>query len=222
MKHQRVTLVLYGIETYLGREVARFGRAMGHRMVAVVDAVPEFDAPWMHGIHWAPPQSQTIDDRLQGPPKAILYCDTTLWDGGRGRFRQVLFERPRELIKAAASLQPPPRFVYRSTTTQSLLPAPFTAYCRRTEQEITRCDLPSVILRLPLLYGPDRPDSVAAMMLASALAGIPLSALSRHAPKTLRVETAALATLRAALEPDIAGILEPDDVSSIGDVMIPQ
>ena len=222
MKHQRVTIVVFGLRTYVGREIARFGRAMGHRIVAVVDEIPPFDAPWMHGIHWTRTEAADIDSPFEGPPTAIVYCDTALWDGGRGRFRQVLFERPRYLLRAVSSWDHPPRFVYRSTPPQSLLPSGFTAYARRMENEMARSALSSVILRLPLLYGPDRPDSVAAMMMAESLRRLPLASITSYRPATMRVETAALAALRGCLEPDIQGILDPEDVARIGDVMIPQ
>ena len=222
MKHQRVTIVVFGLRTYLGREIARFGRAMGHRIVAVVDAIPEFDAPWMHGIHWTRAEAADFDSPFSIPPKAVVYCDTALWDGGRGRFREVLFERPRHLLRDISSWDHPPRFVYRSTPPQSLLPSGFTAYARRMEAEIARCSLSSLILRLPLLYGPDRPDSVAAMMIAESLHRLPLDSIASYTPATMRVETAALAALRGCLEPNMEGILEPEDVARIGDVMIPQ
>ncbi len=222
MRHQRVTLLVYGMRTYFGREVARFGRAMGHRIVGVVDTEPPpLDEPWMHGIHWAFETDPLTEQWPDGPPRAIIYCDTTL-HGHRGRFEEILVERPRRLIARARQLEPTPRFVLRSTVDQPLLPSGYTAHSRRAESIVAGADIPAVILRLPLVYGPDRPDSIAAMAVLEALGRLPLASIADRTPPTMRVETAALAALRAALEPDVSGILEPDEIARFGDVMIPQ
>ena len=219
MNRQRRTVLIYGARSYLGGEVARFGRAMGHRMVAVVNgSIPERDQPWMHGVHWTTDFDALIADWPQGPPAAIVYCDTALWDGGRGRFDRLLVQRPKRLFEAAQTLRPPPRFVLRSTVDQPFLSSKYTAACRRAEQLLADSSLDSVILRLPLLYGPDRPDSVAAMMVSEAVR----RAARRPDLAPMRVERAALAALRAALEPDLSGILEPAQIARVGDVMIPQ
>ena len=226
MRHRRVTLVVVGLRTYLGREVCRFGRALGHRMVAVVDGQPpELTEPWMHGIHWMTDTDPLTASWPDDPLAAILYCDTTLWEGdlwegGRRSFEEVLLKRPQQLMEAAAEHTPPLRFVLRSTVRQPFLPSRFTAFCREAERRLVDTDLPSSIFRLPLLYGPDRPDSVAAMAISRILSRLPL--LGGRAPRTMRVETAALAMLRAALEPDICGVFKPDDIARLGDVMIAQ
>lgn len=223
MRHQRVTLLIYGLRTYLGREIARFGRAMGHRIVGVVaDSIPQRDEPWMHGIHWVRGDESVIEAWSDNPPAAIVYCDTTLWGGDRGRYEEILVRRPRQLLEAAREHLPSPRFVLRSTVAQPLLSSEYTTYHRRAEQLVARSELPHCILRLPLLYGPDRPDSVAAMMVLRALARLPIRPADPGALQKMRVERAALAGLRAALEPDMEGIYYPDDIARIGDVMIPQ
>ena len=222
MRHQRVTLVVYGMHTYLGREVARFGRAMGHRVVGVVDGpIPEFDQPWMHGIEWNDTSDPLTPPWPDGPPAAVLYCDTTLY-GQRRRFERILVDRPTQLIETVQQLTPTPCFVLRSTIDQPLLPSGYTAGCRRAEQRLANADIDSAVLRLPLIYGPDRPDSVAAMMIAESLSRLPVISDGLHNPVSLRVETAALAALRAGLEPDVSGLLSPDDIAQLGDVMIPQ
>lgn len=220
MPQHRVTIVVYGLRTYLGREVARFGRAMGHRMVAVVDGQPPVrDEPWMHGIHWMTGRDPLVDEWPDGPPAAIVYCDTAL-HGPNQRFRRVLADRPIRLAEDAARLTPRPRLVLRSTIDQPLLPTAFTRQSRRAETAIAEADLEAAILRCPVLYGPDRPDSVAAMMIAEALARMPTA--GTDGPPAIRVETAALAALRGALEPDMVGTYGPAEIARIGDVMIPQ
>lgn len=229
--HRRVTLFVFGAPTYLGREVARFGRAMGHRIIAVADgSIPERDEPWMHGVHWVTgpePNWKEWQDWPEGPPLAFIYCDTALWNGGPlssagGRFEEVLLRRPCRLMEVAQSMEHSPRFLLRSTLDQPLLPRAFTTFSRRAEDRLKNSALDSVIFRMPILYGPDRPDSVAAMMIASGLARLPFASPQTQVLSSLRVETAALAMLRAALEPEIEGILLPPDIARIGDVMIAQ
>lgn len=221
MPPNRVTIVVYGMRTYLGREVARFGRAMGHRIVAVADGeIPPKNEPWMHGVHWMTDTDPLIADWPDGPPTAVVYCDTAL-HGPRRRFEQVLAVRPAQLAERASRLRPRPRFVLRSTVDQPLLPSEFTRQSRRAENAIADTDLEAAILRCPILYGPDRPDSVAAMMVAETLERLPLIPDGAD-PRAMRVETAALAALRGALEPDIVGTFGPTEIARIGDVMIPQ
>lgn len=223
MEHRRVTLIIYGMGTYLGREVARFGRAMGHRIVGVVrDSIPPFEHPWMHGIHWVRDGEVITESWSDGPPAAIIYADTALWDGDRHRFQRILVQRPQELAEEARHLEPAPRFVLRSTIDQPFLSSRFTAHNRRAEQVIAESNLPYAILRFPLLYGEERPDSVAAMMMLRALRRMPLGPYADTSLPTMPVETAALACLRAALEPDISGIFGPQEIARIGDVMIAQ
>lgn len=211
------TLLVFGAQTYLGQEVARFGRALGHKIFALVEGttIPEPVHPWMHGVQWVGESFSSIQVFEAQEPLAIIYCDTTLHRGSRDRsFRRVLSERPAELIVAASQTRREalPRFVLRSTIDQPLLPSAFTIQSRQAEEILLNSPLPSAIFRLPLLYGPDRPDSVFAMALTRLFP--PLAAL--------RVETAALAMLRAALDPHISGILHPDEIARIGDVMIAQ
>lgn len=222
MKHRRATLVIYGMHTYLGAEIARFGRAMGHRMIGVVDGPPPpKTAPWMHGIHWVSDTDPLEAQWPQTPPEAICYCDTAL-SGSHRRFREVMVERPRRILQRLADAPDSPRFAYRSTVPQPLLPGRHTETARRGEEMIAGFDLPAAIFRMPILYGPDRPDSVAAMLIAEFLERTPFDPFDSAARRCLRVETAALAMLRAALEPEIAGIIEPDEIARLGDVMIPQ
>ena len=222
--HRRLTLMVFGAHTYLGQEVARFGRAMGHRMIACTDkeSLPKPEHPWMHGVHWVTNPEPDLHIWPDGPPAALLYCDTTLFDGQHRSFQEILVQRPGRLVNKALPLRPPPRFIFRSTIPQPFLPSSFTTSSRRIEDRIADSTLPFAVLRFPLLYGPDRPDSVAARVVMSAVSRLPFISSIQAFPISMRVETAALAMLRAALEPSISGFLEPEEIARIGDVMIAQ
>ena len=213
-------LVLYGGQTYLGMEVARFARAMEHQVICVVDGpMPSMEHPWMHGVQWVGAAHLTESTTsLELSPNALIYCDTTLWDGGQGRFQEILYDRPLRLAAAAAAAPQVPRFVFRSSIPHPLLPASYSWWYARAEQALLALPLDPVILRMPVLYGPDRPDSALARVAQRLLRPFMGGASNR----SLRVDQAALATLRAALEPGPGGIVEPAEIAAAGDVMIPQ
>lgn len=222
MPPQRVTLIVYGSHSYLGQEVARLGRAMGHRIVVAVDGTPpSLDAPWMHGVHWTSDTDPLTQSWPEAPLVAAIYCQTALWDGATGRFNRLIVDALNDVLAAATGRKRPPRIVLRSTIAQPLLPAGYTAAHHRAETLVLRSPLPSAIFRLPLIYGPDRPDSVAAMAITNLLRRWPLGQSGADlAP--MRVELAALAMLRAALEPRFSGIFDPPAIATMGDVMIAQ
>ena len=220
MGRQQRVLLIFGGQTYLGLEVARFARAMEHRVISVVPgAPPPLEHPWMHGVQWID-QAHQEDSvaSLAVQPGAMIYCDTALWDGGQGRFQEILYRRPLGLAEEAAAFLRPPRFVFRSSIHHPLLPASFSWWYRRTEEALMALPLEPVILRMPLLYGPDRPDSTIARVAQRLLRPV----VGGPDAPALRVEQAALATLRAALEPGPGGIMEPPEIAVAGDVMIPQ
>lgn len=219
--HPIHTLVVVGGSTYVGQEVARFGRALGHRIILTfLESPPELTEPWMHGVRWEPLSTLVLADF---DPLAVIYCDTCLVEERRGQQEEILLHRPRALMQACQRLTRPPRFVLRSTVTQPFLPRRFTSLQRQSEENLKATELDQVVLQMPLLYGPLRPDSVAAMLITRLLLTLPsLPRGERAALRPLRVETAALALLRAALEPDLPGILTTEEIAHLGDVMIAQ
>lgn len=210
------TIIIYGAQTYLGREIACYGRALGHQILCVTKAPPTLTEPWMHGVRWATDSPGSPPQRIfsQTPPTAVIYCATSLYD----TFEEILLDRPLRLLNAAKELPRQPRFIYRSTAAQPLLPGAFTEYSRQFESHLASSGLSYAALRFPLLFGTERPDSVAAMLLLRALSWTNLT--SR--PPAIPVETTALATLRVTLEPEHSGIIAASKIASLGDIMIAQ
>lgn len=210
----RATLIVVGTKTYLGEEVARFGRALGHRVIAVVDEnIPDPIHPWMMGVHWIESSLPDLHAFYDGSSFLVFYCDQILAENGIRTFAAVQSDRPRALLNQCEELPEKShrRFIYRSFAPHPFLISGLKEETRRMEARLMKSPLRWSILRFPLLYGPDRPASALAMSMFR-IAGLP----------TLPVETGALAMLRAGLEPDLEGVFEPREIKKIGDVMIAQ
>ncbi len=223
MHRSRQTLVIDGIDHYAGAEIARFGRAMGHRIIGLVDGPlpdPEdFQHPWMHGVIWLSDPQALSDLDFADHPRALILFRHSLYNGARQRFQSTHVHRIRSLLALVDHWPRTAHVVFRSTVAQPLLPRAYTDTLHAAESLLQPFAPNLTIMRTPLLYGPDRPDSLLAFTLSQALNRLPFA--RSLIPSPLPVETAALAALRAALEPDPPTLLTPDDIASYGDVMIP-
>ncbi|WP_230467529.1 hypothetical protein [Lujinxingia vulgaris] len=213
-----LTLLIFGVQTYLGQEVARLGRAIGHHVIAVSDeVVPRPHAPWVAGVQWV--QASAFEPDRWGvtqTPQAVIYCATTFFDDARGRLERHNVEGVRGLIGAGSLAKS--RIVYRSAALTPLVPSFYVQSTRRAEALLAEHHPDHVSLRLPLIYGSDRPDSV----LGAAIVGLAASLRPKIYAPPMRVETAAIALLRAALEPEHQGVLLATEVATLGDAMYAQ
>ncbi len=223
MKYHRQTLIIDGIDHYAGAEIARFGRAMGHRIIGLVDGSPphpdEFEHPWMHGVIWLGNLEALADSSFVEAPRALILFRHSLYNGTAHRFQATHIERLQSLLQLSHTWPTDPHIVFRSTIAQPLLPRGYTESLHRAETLLAPYQNRLTILRTPLLYGPDRPDSVLAFSLARLINRLPFA--PPLIPSPLPVETTALAALRAALEPHPPSLLNPSEIASYGDVMIP-
>ncbi|RAL23082.1 hypothetical protein DL240_09355 [Lujinxingia litoralis] len=215
---QTQNLVIFGGETYVGQEVARLGRAIGHQiMVVCQDEPPAPVHPWMAGVHWlrddSGPKPAWQND---GPIDALIYCATTYFDDRSGRLQARNVAGVRRVLQMMESLQA--RLVYRSAAPTPLVPSSYLPSTRQAEALLAREAPDHVSLRLPVIYGPDRPDSV----MAAAIAGIAHRFNPGAFALPMRVETAAIALLRAALEPEHQGVLTAPECAQLGDALFAQ
>ncbi|RDV37942.1 hypothetical protein DV096_12610 [Bradymonadaceae bacterium TMQ3] len=215
---QPLRLLVFGAHTYLGMEVARLGRAIGHRIVALTPGgAPRLDAPWVAGIEWVQADAFGPDHPGATPaPHALIYCATTHFDDAEGRLERHNVKALQGLIEAPGLVHS--RVVYRSAAPTPLVPSAYIESTRRAEAMLNERFPDHVSLRLPLLYGSDRPDSV----VGAAIVGLFASLRPAHYPPPMRVETAAIALLRAALEPEHRGVLHAPEVASLGDALYAQ
>lgn len=214
---QPLTLLIIGAQTYAGMEVARLGRAIGHRIIAVREGgAPPVNAPWVAGVQWEDAAGFGPASEITHAPHALIYCATTYFDDAEGRLERQNVALLRGLLEAPGLA--PGRVVYRSAAPTPVVPSAYLESTRRAEALLMDRHPDHVSLRLPLLYGSDRPDSV----LGAAIVGLFASLRpTRYAPP-MRVETAAIALLRAALEPEHRGVLHATEVATLGDALYAQ
>ena len=202
----REKLLILGGSGFLGAEVARLAVALGHDVTSISPgAAPPTEDPWTHGVRWVRGRAQeprAWSEELDGAHALIVCTDLAclteeLWTlaENAGIRRGVLISPGRHA---------------------PLFDAQARATGRSVEQTLQRTSLATVVLRPDLVFGPERPVSA----LSAALAR--LGNEQPHEFRPLRREIVAMATLRAALEDERAGVLEVDDIAHLGDAMMIQ
>jgi nucleoside-diphosphate-sugar epimerase len=206
-------LFIAGATGQIGREVARLGRAAGHRIVGLSrGGRPAIDQPWVAGIEWHAGDAADPDgwgDELSGSDVVV---DALRPGGEADDVTERLFRCARRARVG--------RFVH--VTASAALPGAPADYLerrRRTEQWLLdqqEEDSPRlVIVRLPVVYGPDRPGTMAALPL------LRLAGRDRSCPP-IPVGQAGMAILRASVEPDHEGIIDCPEAVALGHAVMIQ
>ena len=210
-------IFLAGATGFIGREVARLGRAAGHRIVGLSPAGrPALEEPWVEGIEWLTGDAAEPGDWDDALAKSDVIIDVMSRRGSEAKGGAEptgrLFDNARRARVG--------RFVH--VTAAADFPGASDDYltsCRRREQELiesTDADAPRlVIVRLPPVYGAGRPGSLAALPLLR-LAG------RDHRCKPIPVGQAAMAILRASIEPDHEGIIDCPEAVDLGNAVMLQ
>ncbi|MFP4600143.1 MAG: SDR family oxidoreductase [Persicimonas sp.] len=216
---ERLKICVLGGSGFVGREVCRLAVAMGHRVVSVSrGGRPAVDEPWVEGVEWVdadvcePAKWREHLDRCE----AVVHCVGIAAEDPR---TEQTFERLHhqsvELAAREAEQRGVPKFVFLSAGEQP--PAVDPAYLRtkqRAEEALGEHDLDIAILRPVRVRGGGSLES-------AGVASADFEQWSRSHPGVRR-ETLAMATLRAALEPDTRGVFESDDIDHLGDAMFIQ
>ena len=203
-------LLITGAAGLIGGEVARLGLARGCDVMGVdLTGAPDLDEPWVQGIDWVRADLADGDrwrDRARGC-QALVHAVSPLRP-----------DHARQLLEIARQAHIP-RLVLLSTSDELPgLPPGHTTQAREAEQAACGAgDAPPtcVILRTGLVWGPRRSIPEACARLLSATSPPPAIAPER-------VERVGMAALRAALEPEHHGVLEPDQIAHLGDAMMIQ
>ncbi len=226
---QDVTLCVTGASGLIGAEVCRLTVAMGHRVIGLSrhgrDNVPE--EPWVEGVEWLRADIFDPDsyrDALKGVDALVHCVGLASEDEEEDRTFERVHGDAAILAYRTARHAGVGKFVFLSAS--DALPLQDRSRVeakRRAEVIIAAGDMPYVFLRPGLVWGARRPLGRAAARLldiasASELPGA--QTLERYKP--LRVERVAMAALRAAIEPDVTGILDPDEIAHLGDAMMIQ
>lgn len=216
---ERLKICVLGGSGFVGREVCRLAVAMGHQVVSVSrGGRPAVDEPWVEGVEW-------IDGDVCEPAKwrehldgceAVVHCvGIAREDPDTGQTFERIHYQSVELAAREAEQRGVPKFVFLSAGEQP--PALDTAYLQtkqRAEEALDERDLDVAILRPVRVRGADLLES-------AGVASADFERWSRSHPG-LRREKLAMATLRAALEPETRGVFESDDIDHLGDAMFIQ
>lgn len=192
-------LIVTGAGGLIGAEVCRLTVALGHDVVGVDRrGRPELDEPWTYGVQWV---EQDVFDvggwagHLDGC-EALVHCIRGVDERG-GDAALVAWERAR-----AAGLR---KFVMIAAESElSALAAGLSG----AEARVAEGELRHAILRAGVVWGPGR-------TMSAAIAG-------HEGATAQRVERVAMCALRAALEDQISGILEIEQIEHLGDAMMIQ
>ena len=227
MEIQQFKICVLGGSGFIGQEVCRLAVAMGHRVVSVsTRGRPDVDEPWVEGVEWIEADVLASNDwaeHLDGC-EAVVHCvGTLIEDEDAGQTYEWINRDSTILAAIQAEAAGVPKFVYLST---GPMPAPipdgYLESKRQAEKALHGRDIDVAILRPVLVYSPERVGTAAVGLMMSAASQLPGLEDWAGERRGLRLEKVAMATLRAALEPGVTGVLDVDDIDHLGDAMMIQ
>ncbi|MBA2664843.1 MAG: hypothetical protein H0U74_21320 [Bradymonadaceae bacterium] len=187
-------IVVIGGSGFVGREVCRLGRALGHEMLSISpDGRPALDEPWVEGVGWVIGEAAGFESWQQWLEGcySVVVCEEAELEG------QLV-----ALLGAAAERAGARKFVLVSRANA----AATLAQAAEVESDLLARAFTTTILRPAAIFGE----------------GHPLDVLGQELTRALPVERVAMAALRAALEEAMQGILDNDAIDDYGDAMMIQ
>ncbi|MGM0555165.1 MAG: SDR family oxidoreductase [Myxococcota bacterium] len=229
----RPKIIVFGGSGFLGREICRISRSMGHRIISVSrHGRPGSEERWVQGVDWIEAdvlEPDTWSHLLEGT-EAIIDCIGEA-AADSSDVREDATARPARLIAEHAEDAGCDAVVYISCASAPPgVSASRREDRRRAEAIFDRRAYSSSILRPSLISGGDssgdsggnRPESIARGAMVDLIADTPHPEEWLRDRQPLRREIVAICALRAALEADIDGILEIEDIAHLGDAMFIQ
>ncbi|HEX2188322.1 MAG TPA: NAD-dependent epimerase/dehydratase family protein [Longimicrobiaceae bacterium] len=214
-------LLVAGGSGLIGAEVCRAAVAEGHETVALGrSGRPRAAWAWADRVRWV-----AADVFHPAAWTAHLHgCDAVVHCIGIARERPELgitYEHVNGdaavLVVDAAERAGVRAMVYLSASARPpLLGEGYIASKRRAEREVLGAALRGVVLRPGYVYGPRRGVSLPAAALLRVAARLPVVGARAREGWPLPVERVARAALRAALDPDVRGVLDVDAIEALG------
>ena len=218
----RTQITVVGAWGYVGQEIARLGVALGHPVVGLDRRIEPLSEPWTHGVRWVEAHGEAYGEApgeswraraMRGSRAVVIALD----DG-----QEDHAERVGELARACAD-EGVWRVVYLSRGDASLgWPSALVERALQAEaklHELLTAPSRAVILRASLAYDEQRRPLPQALERGLG-PGATLEQVAQAQP--VRMELVAMAALRAALEPERAGVLSWQEVAQLGDAMMIQ
>lgn len=219
MTIQRTKLLVFGGSGFLGREICRIARAMGHQVISISrSGRPDLDEPWVEGVQWV--QADVFEPDRWSPHlrgvEAVVDCM------GEPGSNQGDIVDASHLIGERAEAAGVDALVYISLADFPDEAASTLRAHRRAEAALESYDIRLSVLRPAIIEGSDRPDSMIRGALVDLLGRVSGADDWLAENQGIRRETVAICALRAALEHDISGVLDVGDIAHLGDAMFIQ
>ena len=198
---------------------------MGHEIVSISpDGRPDLDEPWLHGVEWC---TASLDSpgawrELLTGADAVIDCagiiDLDPSNPGHADEGEVTRIAAEEAESAGVET-----FVFISTAELSpVVPDAILDARRSAERCLEDRHFDVAILRPAVITAHDRPDAFIISGLLDLLSAMPGGQAWVQEQSGIEIEKVAMCALRAALDPDIEGILDVQDIEYFGDAMILQ
>lgn len=206
-------IIIFGACGFIGQEVARLCVAIGHEPVSIdLLGRPQTREPWTQGVRWIKADAQhpsSWSDELKDAHSVVICLP----------HQSSTHTQTIQIITTQANQHPAAKLVYLSLCPHPQLDQDRQDHAREAEQIISASPLSWVNLRPGLAYD-DNP--LTEELAAAHVFGKKLSAMMLQQAHPMRVELIAMATLRAALEPSLKGLMTWELVAHYGDAMMIQ
>lgn len=216
---ERLKICVLGGSGFVGREVCRLAVAMGHEVISVSrGGRPPVDDPWVEGVEWIEAdvcEPAKWSEHLDGC-EAVVHCVGIAAEAPEaGQTFERLHHQSVELAAREAEERGVPKFVFVSAGGQPpSVDAGYLQSKQRAEEALDERGLDVAILRPVRVRG-------GGLLESAGVASADFEQWS-HSHPGLRREKLAMATLRAALEPETRGVFDSDDIDHLGDAMFIQ
>ncbi|MBU6428952.1 MAG: NAD(P)H-binding protein [Cyanobacteria bacterium REEB65] len=222
--HPPGCIMVIGGNGFIGREICRIAAQAGHRVLALsrsgppADLLPGFpEVEWIRGDVFEP---QGWREHLASCEAVIHSLGAITEDPAQGRTLERLNGDSAIVAATEAQLAGVAKFVFLSAGLNP--PGVGRGYLvgkRKAERFLATLAMPSAILRPALAIGRRRPWTLTLGKMLGIAPRLPLvgSRLGRIRP--LPVDAIARAAYRAAIDPDLVGILEVDRIATLGTML---
>jgi len=214
-------IVVMGGDGFIGSEICRLAAETRYDVVSISrSGKPRKTFSWHNAVQWVAAdvfEPETWKHHLKGA-EAVIHTIGILWEKpNRGiTYDRVNGESAVVASRTAAEAQVRAFVFISAAQTLRLLPNAYFDAKKRAEEVIQNSNAHWAVLRPALVYGWQRPWWVLPGTLLRRTHHLPLVGKRLGELLPLPVEVVATAALRAAVEPNIGGILDVEMIERIG------
>ncbi len=216
-------IVVMGGDGFIGSEICRLAVETRHEVVSLSrsNSHPRIGA-WVDAVDWVRVNIFDSEDwrsYLKGAD-AVIDCIGIALENplqAENTYTRVNEESAKLIARIAAEMKVP-RFVYISASPQAarVLPRGYMASKQQAEDFVQQNNPHWAVLRPAFVYGWGRLWSMVPGRGLRTLAQLPVLKGVLQEMSPLRVEVVAAAAMRAAIEPNVAGLLGVQEIARLG------